>query len=253
MLPPPPERSTSPLQQPQALRREREPPPAAPPVPPWHWKGSGCLQSSAVPPPIPGPTWSPHGPAACPRGLGRGGAWDHAPPPPRLQPPPLRYRGLVPPPAPRTPWEHRGGAGAQRGPTLGDTRRGTAPSPSRTYNGGGVGAVSRVEGPWDRVRPPPPFHSETCGMLVTNSKHTSAQEILVSGTIGAFRLCTDELLAHSWTYRGHSVKLILSLFFYLAMALALQVLCLRFLDPAKSAAVMCNRQAGPAKQSTTHI
>ena len=49
------------------------------------------------------------------------------------------------------------------------------------------------------------------------------KEILVSGTIGAFRLRSDKRLGQFWTYRGHSAKLTPCVFF-LAMALAPQVL-----------------------------
>ena len=63
------------------------------------------------------------------------------------------------------------------------------------------------------------------------------KQILVSATIGAFRLCSDKRLEQFRTYREHSVKLTPCLFPQ-AIAQGLQVLHLRFLNPAKPAAVM---------------
>ena len=78
----------------------------------------------------------------------------------------------------------------------------------------------------------PHLRMETCGVLVRESKHASAQQILVSGTIGAFWLCSDKRLEQFRTYRKHSVKLTPCLFPQ-AIARALQVLHLRFLNPAR--------------------
>ena len=63
------------------------------------------------------------------------------------------------------------------------------------------------------------------------------KKILVSGTIGPFRLCSDKQLEQFRTYREQSVKLTPCLFPQ-AIAQARQVLHLRFLNPAKPAAVM---------------
>ena len=75
--------------------------------------------------------------------------------------------------------------------------------------------------------------TETCGVLANKEGTRQHNKILVSGTIGAFRLCSDNRISC-----GPKENTVSCQCHHVASYCALLVLCLRILNPARHATVM---------------